>query len=63
MTQTDKSIKCCDCGERFVYTASEQQHYAGKGFQYEPRRCPECRSTYFDRRREDGHRPGWVHRS
>ncbi len=63
MSHTDKSIKCCDCKQQFTYTATEQQHYASKGFEYEPQRCESCRSTYFERRREAGYRPGWVRRS
>jgi CxxC-x17-CxxC domain-containing protein len=39
----DKSLKCRDCGKDFVFTSSEQEFYAQKGFQNEPVRCPECR--------------------
>ena len=40
---TDKSLKCADCGADFVWTASEQDFYAQKGFQNPPKRCPTCR--------------------
>ena len=35
----DKTLKCKDCGAEFVFTASEQEFYAEKGFQNEPQRC------------------------
>ena len=39
----DKTLVCKDCGAEFIFTASEQDFYAEKGFQNEPGRCPECR--------------------
>ena len=41
----DKTLKCRECGNEFVFTASEQQFYADKGFQNEPGRCPACRAA------------------
>ena len=38
----DKTLVCRECGNEFVFTASEQQFYADKGFQNEPGRCPAC---------------------
>ena len=38
----DKTLTCCECGAEFVFTASEQEFYAEKGFTNEPRRCPNC---------------------
>ncbi|MEG1192005.1 MAG: zinc-ribbon domain-containing protein, partial [Clostridia bacterium] len=32
----DKTLTCRECGAEFVFTASEQQFYADKGFQNEP---------------------------
>ena len=29
----DKTLTCRECGQQFVFTASEQQFYAEKGFQ------------------------------
>jgi len=40
----DKTLVCRECGAEFVFTASEQQFYADKGFQNEPGRCPGCRA-------------------
>ena len=42
----DKTLVCRECGAEFVFTASEQQFYAEKGFQNEPGRCPACRDVY-----------------
>lgn len=39
----DKVLVCADCGKEFIWTAGEQEFYAERGFQNEPRRCPECR--------------------
>ncbi|KUO53518.1 MAG: zinc-binding protein [Desulfitibacter sp. BRH_c19] len=41
----DKNLSCKDCGKEFVFSASEQEFYAQKGFTNEPGRCPECRSA------------------
>ena len=41
----DKTLKCRDCGQDFVFTASEQAFFAEKGFQNEPGRCPACRAV------------------
>lgn len=41
----DKTLSCKDCGKEFVFSASEQEFYAQKGFTNEPGRCPECRSV------------------
>ena len=41
----DKTLICRECGKEFLFSASEQQFYADKGFQNEPGRCPECRKA------------------
>lgn len=41
---TDKIIKCRDCGEEFVFSAGEQDFYAEMGLDTTPVRCKECRS-------------------
>src|ERR1035437_10245203 len=40
----DKVMTCADCGQHFVFTASEQEFYAARGFA-EPRRCPSGRAS------------------
>ncbi len=40
----DKTIKCVDCGNEFVFTARDQSFYEEKGFTNEPKRCKECRN-------------------
>ena len=40
----DKVVTCADCSQDFVFTASEQEFYASRGFT-EPRRCPSCRAS------------------
>ncbi|HEX3016185.1 MAG TPA: zinc-ribbon domain containing protein [Desulfobacteria bacterium] len=39
----DKTLTCRDCGAEFVFTASEQEFFAEKGFTNEPGRCLPCR--------------------
>ena len=41
----DKTLKCKECGKDFVLTAGEQEFYAEKGFQNEPKKCKECRAA------------------
>ncbi len=41
----DKTLKCKECGNEFVFSAGEQEFYAEKGFQNEPQRCKECRAA------------------
>jgi CxxC-x17-CxxC domain-containing protein len=41
----DKNLTCRDCGVQFVFSASEQEFFAEKGFTNEPGRCPECRAA------------------
>ena len=45
----DKVLTCKDCGKEFVFTAGEQEFYAEKGFENEPKACKECR---IQRRRQ-----------
>lgn len=44
MAFTDKYIQCSDCGQDFIWTAGEQEFFAGKNLQNEPRRCKACKS-------------------
>lgn len=41
----DKTLVCKDCGNEFVFTAGEQEFYAEKGFQNEPKCCKSCRNA------------------
>ncbi len=54
---TDKILACADCGQQFVFTASEQDFYAQRGFS-EPKRCTSCRSARKSARPDDGGRSG-----
>ena len=40
----DKALTCADCSQNFVFTASEQEFYATRGFT-DPRRCSSCRAS------------------
>ena len=44
MTYTDQVITCTDCGIDFVFSASEQEFFAEKGFASAPKRCASCRA-------------------
>jgi CxxC-x17-CxxC domain-containing protein len=54
---TDKILACADCGQEFVFTASEQDFYAQRGFT-EPKRCASCRSARKASRPDSGGRAG-----
>lgn len=45
MTFADRTLTCKECGVEFVFSASEQEFYAEKGFQNDPARCPQCRTA------------------
>ena len=47
----DRILTCRDCGREFVFTGSEQEFFAAKGFTNTPGRCPECRAA----RKQYGH--------
>ena len=42
MVYQDTELVCSDCGNSFLFTGSDQEYYASKGFQ-SPKRCPNCR--------------------
>lgn len=42
---TDKTLVCRDCGQEFAFTVGEQEFYASRGLQNEPKRCPQCRAS------------------
>ncbi|RPJ55851.1 MAG: zinc-binding protein [Dehalococcoidia bacterium] len=42
---TDKKVVCADCNNEFIFSATEQEFYATKGFTNEPKRCPDCRQA------------------
>ena len=41
----DETLTCRDCGNEFVFSASEQAFFAEKGFQNKPSRCQACRAA------------------
>ncbi len=41
----DKTLVCEDCGKEFIFTEGEQEFYKEKGFENEPKRCPDCRKA------------------
>ena len=51
----DKNLTCRDCNAEFVFTASEQDFFAQKGFTNEPSRCPDCRAA----RKQQNNRGGF----
>ena len=53
MAYEDKTLTCKECGAEFIFTASEQEFYAEKGFENEPSRCHPCRSHRKQQRNTD----------
>ena len=41
----DKTLVCSNCGKEFIFTEGEQEFYKEKGFENEPKRCPDCRKA------------------
>ncbi|MBA3825642.1 MAG: zinc-ribbon domain containing protein [Ktedonobacterales bacterium] len=42
---TDKTLRCRDCGNDFIFTAGEQEFFASRGLTNDPSRCPDCRKA------------------
>lgn len=57
MEYEDKTLSCVDCEQDFVFAASEQEFFASKGFENEPKRCPTCRRLKREARKEANQRP------
>lgn len=49
----DKQIQCKECNSEFVFTEGEQEFYKEKGFENEPQRCPSCRQSRKQSRRNN----------
>jgi hypothetical protein len=47
----DRPLRCHDCGDAFVFSITEQEFFADKGFG-DPIRCMACRRRAVQRRRE-----------
>ena len=58
----DKTLRCKDCGNDFVFTESEQAFYKEKGFDNEPQRCPDCRRAR-KQQRNNGYNGGGYRNS
>jgi CxxC-x17-CxxC domain-containing protein len=43
MPYEDKTLSCRDCHQPFIFSAGEQEFFASKDLQNEPKRCPNCR--------------------
>ena len=52
MTQ-DKELNCKDCGQKFVFTAGEQEFFQSRGFS-EPIRCKTCRDIRKSQKNDRG---------
>jgi len=44
MEFVDRLLKCCDCGNDFVFTAGEQLFFFDKQFKNDPKRCKLCKA-------------------
>ena len=58
---SDKVLTCADCSQDFVFTASEQEFYATRGFT-DPRRCSACRASRKAARGDTGGSTGFGDR-
>ncbi|HAG11420.1 MAG TPA: zinc-binding protein [Desulfotomaculum sp.] len=55
----DRQLTCRDCGTEFVFSVSEQEFFAEKGFTNDPGRCPECRAARKAQNRRGGGNSGF----
>ena len=53
----DRSLRCCDCGIAFTFSAEEQELFQSKGYVNEPKRCPLCRQARQERQGKRGDGP------
>jgi len=44
MEFADRVLKCCDCGDEFVFTAGEQLFFHDKQFKNDPKHCKQCKA-------------------
>ena len=44
MEFSDKSLKCVDCGQEFLFTAGEQLFFHERQFKNEPKHCKNCKA-------------------
>jgi len=51
----DKTLSCQDCHQPFTFAAGEQEFFATKQLENEPKRCPSCRVSL--RMKRDGKDP------
>lgn len=40
----DRTLRCVDCGEEFVFSAGEQLFFRDKHFRNDPKRCNLCKT-------------------
>lgn len=57
MAFQDKQLTCMACQRTFVFSAGEQEFYAAKKLENEPKRCPSCRMA--NRLHKAGKDPGY----
>ena len=56
----DRTLRCVDCSAEFVWTAGEQQFFADKKFQNEPKRCKACKGRRAERPAGGAHARGRI---
>jgi len=54
MAYEDRSLTCFDCGATFTFSAEEQEFFASKGYENDPKRCPSCREARKANRQSSG---------
>jgi CxxC-x17-CxxC domain-containing protein len=43
MDYQDRTLKCVECGNEFLFTAGEQIFYRDMGLTHDPKRCRPCK--------------------
>ena len=54
MALSDKTLTCVECGNTFTFTVGEQEFFASRGYNNEPKRCPQDREARKSQQRGYG---------
>jgi CxxC-x17-CxxC domain-containing protein len=49
MEFTDRTLRCVECGEDFVFSADEQIYFMEKEFLHDPKHCKKCKARRVNR--------------
>jgi CxxC-x17-CxxC domain-containing protein len=63
MSFEDRTLICVQCGAQFVFSGGEQEFFAQRGLESEPKRCATCRKAAKQKRPAKGRKARGEYRS